>query len=512
MLINSPKSKIQGFISRAIRDARKPPPKVIDSTINFLARHWWLSLLVFVAIIYCSFLGLRPLRFEEGRRAVQAIAILDGQSLWLLETLGQPYVNKPPLLPWLMALFGTALGSLNELAVRAPPVTAVLVGAFSAAAMARKLVKTDLRNLAALGAGLAYLTSPYMLLKGRVGETDTLVTALAGVAFLIWSSARLENRLRPVHWIAITACLAGILFTKGPIPTAFVLAPILVTAALDRNWRECGMAIGATIFAAIPLITWIAINLAVTNPMVWAREMRVAGRHWDLDYLLFLLRLGEIPAGVASVLPWAIVAGVYMLHRRSQPRREDDWLYRALLLYAVPVAIVVLLWPSAHGRYAMPASWPVAVLAGIAIASWRRYRIISSVIAATVIGAILLQLGTIISIKVIPKYKRQRIAANALHATMNNIPPGPVLLIWTKDAKANFNLLAYADRRLIRIDADTSDCADGGNYLLVRDDMISFVANSKIWNRVDDNEQSGLALFERAGPARPNADGCRSIL
>ncbi|MBV8378824.1 MAG: glycosyltransferase family 39 protein, partial [Verrucomicrobia bacterium] len=85
---------------------------------------------VFVALlwagIYLPGLGTLQLQHEEPRRALPALHMLTSGD-WLVPRVGSdPYLRKPPLLNWAIALSCKLSGGVSEWAVRFPSVLATL--------------------------------------------------------------------------------------------------------------------------------------------------------------------------------------------------------------------------------------------------------------------------------------------------------------------------------------------------------------------------------------------------
>jgi len=338
--------------------------------------YWMLVVLAAGCLLYLPFLGQRPLYVEEGRRALQVVALLNGGSWWQLDVGGMLYAAKPPMLPWLMALSSFITGGINEWAVRLPSVIAVMLAALASGGIASVLAETtgarQHKHLAALAGGLAFLTCPSIIERARIGETDLVATAGVALAFWAFFIARGKNRFTLAHWLGIGAPLAVTALAKGPIPIAFAAVPILLTFALDRDGKRLAISVAVLCAALAPLGLWAYLNMNAGNG-IWAQETRVSriSLLLTLEGFLPLLHLNQIPRWLVGMLPWSALAAVYVWQRRNDIRH--DALLRAVLFYAIPVSAVVLLWPGGAGRYALPAIVPVMALAGVFIADqWSR--------------------------------------------------------------------------------------------------------------------------------------------
>src|SRR5712664_1230637 len=76
--------------------------------------------------IYLPGLGSVELKHEEPRRALPALHMLASGD-WLVPRVGSdPYLRKPPLLNWVIALSCTLSGGTSDRAVRLPSVLSSL--------------------------------------------------------------------------------------------------------------------------------------------------------------------------------------------------------------------------------------------------------------------------------------------------------------------------------------------------------------------------------------------------
>ncbi len=475
----------------------RPPPGGLDRVVQALAQ-WWLPILIlFAGLLYLPILDARPLRFEEGRRAVQALEILAGGSWWYLEVLGEPYINKPPLLPWLMVIASWFTGGLNELAVRLPAVISVTIGAVSAGAMAR-LLAPERGRLAALAAGVAFLSCAYIFTKARLGETDSVITAFCGLAFLIWVWARLHGKLGLLAWAGVWVFMAAAAFTKGPIPLFFPGVAFIAIPLWQRRWREAGIALLVLVLALVPLGLWAYLNLAAAEEMAWARELRVGGRGGAVEgYWLSLLHLNQVPNGFAYTAPWCLPAALLIITSWRE-RAGTGWPVLALLFYAVPFALVVLLWSESRPRYAMPIVWPVAALAGAWIAlNWQRGRL---PIALLVGGALFITIHQVIVLGFFEGRTEAQVAyrakVEALADAVAPIPAGTLLLVDSR-MEPDHDALAYAGRPLQRVRLTQGLCPDEGRYLLLTKRDRKAVEDSGYWLREADIADGWMGLYKR---------------
>ena len=348
-----------------------------------------LLLILAWAVLFLPPAELRGLHYEEGRRALAAIDMLE-HGRWLVpQVLGVDYVNKPPLLPWAIAGIGWLLGGVGEWAVRLPPLLMTLTGALVCYALAGRAGGT----VAGLVAGGAFLSTPMILEKAALGETDVTVTVLTFAAFALWWTAAADGPVGWLRWVGCAALLAAATLTKGPIPLGFFAVAIASWGLWQRRWHDL---VGLAAALAVALLAVGAWALAAYEPGragQWQGEMRLAAAAPGLaEYLIGRLEVaGEL---LALWLPWLPLALPVM---SSGLRRRlviaDGRLPVLLALYAGGFTVFLMLWPHALPRYAMPAVPAMAVAAGLAAAAlWHNTRLRRIIVSALAVLA-LAQIG-----------------------------------------------------------------------------------------------------------------------
>jgi 4-amino-4-deoxy-L-arabinose transferase-like glycosyltransferase len=189
-------------------------------------------------------------------------------------------------------------------------------------------------------------------------------------------------------WAAIGAILSAAALVKGPQQLAFFFVGVGGYLAFRREWRAflrlalCGL---------IPLVVVAAWYAAVYRPgdfAVWAGHSRISAGMGYAAYLRsavhFLAQFAlEALPGIVLAVPLAID----LYRQRFNTQRE---LTLVLLLYAFVVTALLVFWPGARTRYAMPAMLAIAALAGLGFDHFRLVRPwltnVAAGIAAVLIG------------------------------------------------------------------------------------------------------------------------------
>ncbi len=463
--------------------------------LTTIAPYWPLAIIVCGAILFLPGLEWAPFRGEEGRRVLQALELLNDGDWWRLTVLGEPYVSKPPLLPWLMAGFGVLIGQVNEWAARLPGVVLTIAGALGAGAMASRLAACQ-RSLAALIGASAYLFSIYAAQMARVGETDMTAIAFTGLGFLCWAEARLSRRRAPWLAAASVALFALAFLAKGPIPVAFAALAMVATEVIERDWRRLLVAIAIILVAAVPLLVWVKLNSAVpTVEHTWKAELLRGAPSLSLAAWLAAVNWTVLPAALLLMCPWILLVGRWAWGPAIALPADRRWLLRALFLYAVPLGLAICFWPDSRPRYPMPALWPVAVLAGAsAAACWRSDRLASTVVVAGILVATGWQVVMVGFIAGRTKDQRRlRSDGRTLHALVGSAgrQPNGVAV----NGFPNHNLLAYAGRPLDRVGVADIQRLPPGAVVIADDEAAGTLRHSPDWHLKGSIGSTGLAVF-----------------
>ena len=185
---------------------------------------WLLGLSVAAIILWGIFLGDVPLRdWDEGTRALIAREIYRTGN-WIYPTLGgQPYLLKPPLMDWLIAL-SYKIAGVHEFSTRFPGAFFSACGVPLLYLVGREVFKERLPAVFAAG---VYLTLLPVVRHGRLAMLDGMAVSF----FLLLLFCLLKSRQDRRWAVGVGFGLGLISFTKGllvlplgAIALAFLLA------------------------------------------------------------------------------------------------------------------------------------------------------------------------------------------------------------------------------------------------------------------------------------------------
>ncbi|MEM6254335.1 MAG: glycosyltransferase family 39 protein [Cyanobacteria bacterium P01_D01_bin.156] len=221
---------------------------------------WWLSLAA--AVLYLWRIGLVPLRdWDEGTIASVARAMFTSGD-WLYPTLySEPYLNKPPLVEWLIAT-GYGFG-ISEWTSRLLP---ALVSASAVPLLYWLGREVFERRRPALLSALVFLTLLPVVRHGRLVMRDGVAITLF-LILLLWG---LKAKKQPKYAVGVGVALGLIAITKG------ILVLLLGTIALLFLWLNQGQSLWRNPYiwlglglGSLPVVAWYGAQLARYGDVYW---------------------------------------------------------------------------------------------------------------------------------------------------------------------------------------------------------------------------------------------------
>jgi 4-amino-4-deoxy-L-arabinose transferase-like glycosyltransferase len=327
---------------------------------------------VIVAVLICLVwavmvlpnVSVRSFIYEEGTNAENARDMLSHAEFINLTVYGTRWVERPSLLPLLIAGVGTLTGKVDEWPARLPPMISVLLTTLLVQGVARRYVGLA----ASLFAAAAFFFSPMLLQKLTVAEPDTLVTLLSFSAFVIWWNGTETGRVSARRWSAISLVLTALTMAKGPQPLAFF---VLGAGAYMLLHRQFYQVIGIALALVPPAAAILAWGYAIYRPgdeAKWVTYMHLEAP--GITPAGYLAERARFVAGVAlEMLPATLLLPFVPWPWRRRPEAAASTIpaiVEPLILYAGLCTLVLVLWPRAAGRYVMPAAPAICILAGIA--------------------------------------------------------------------------------------------------------------------------------------------------
>ncbi len=275
--------------------------------------------------IYLPGLGSVELKHEEPRRALPALHMLASGD-WLVPRVGSiPFLRKPPMLHWLIALSFLATGTKSEWAVRLPSALATLAVALAIGGMGSYWLGPN----GGFFAAILFLTNFAILETGRLAELEAVYVASSGIGLLIWIAAWLRGAQGWGLWLLPAFFLSLAMLTKGPTHLLFFYGVVVPSLFFAKDLRALGHP-----------AHWCALGLMVSLFGAWAIPCSLAaGEHdpigvWRFWFYQITSRAGGSETGHFHLAAWLL----------SFPNTLKNFLPWTPLL--------IFLWPS--GRAGRP--------------------------------------------------------------------------------------------------------------------------------------------------------------
>jgi 4-amino-4-deoxy-L-arabinose transferase-like glycosyltransferase len=223
------------------------------------------------AVMVLPNLSVRSFIWEEGTNAENARDMLSHAEFIALRVYGTRWVERPSLLPLLIAGFAELTGGVNEWSARLPAMISVLLTTLLVQHVTRRYVGVA----ASLFGAAAYFFSPMLLQKLTVAEPDTLVTLLSFCAFVIWWNGTEAGGVSALRWCAISLVLAVLSMAKGPQPLAFFSLGVGAYLLVHRRFYQFLGLVLALVPPTAATVGWVAAIYRPGDEADWVRYMHL---------------------------------------------------------------------------------------------------------------------------------------------------------------------------------------------------------------------------------------------
>jgi hypothetical protein len=240
-----------------------------------LRRRNLLILLVLPAMLLYPCLAFHLFEPDESRYAEIAREMLQRGEVVVPYLQGEPYLDKPPLLYWLVTLSYRAFG-VHDWAARLIPALAVHGSLLLVYFFGRR----TLGGRAAFGGALALGLAPGFLGMGRLLILDGLLTFWTTLAlFSVFEAVRGERFRR--GWWLLGAAASGLgVLTKGPVAILLVAPPVWLFRKLSgrgtrSGWRELLMFSGIVTVLNLPWYAAMCLRVpSFARDFLWEHHVR----------------------------------------------------------------------------------------------------------------------------------------------------------------------------------------------------------------------------------------------
>jgi len=320
-------------------------------------------------LVYEWMAGSTGLSMSEGHRAIPAWEMME-KGNWFSPTMfEQPYLRKPPGMPWAIAAFSSMMGQ-TELAARSVSAVSMLLAALASAWFASRWFGRDV----AFGAGALHLLTPWFWESGRAAEIEALHNL--GVVLAIWGlidqcvmSGR-QRQMMSLMAFFLGVCIAGL--AKGPAAVLLLIALaaavwIIKPVGVRLRAGRMGVAFAGALalLGGLGWMIWQRSHAGTVAPITQS----VTEFLWSWD------RVGKIavmPVTVVfsalplSVLAWWAWRGTGCAAKPSCESSADDATRLIVVTAVIGVALFALAGVS-NPRYLLPVGAILSPVAGLAL-------------------------------------------------------------------------------------------------------------------------------------------------
>jgi 4-amino-4-deoxy-L-arabinose transferase-like glycosyltransferase len=281
-------------------------PSATDSAVRSLS----IAILVILpGLLLYPTLGFRLLEPDEGRYAqIPKEMLVRGE--WVVPTLqGEPYLDKPPLMYWLIKIAYLSFG-VNESAARIVPALCVHLTILAVYFIGRRSVG----ERAAFWAAVLLTIAPGYTAVARLLLLDGLLTLCVTVSVLAGYEAVRTGQLKPSWWM-LSAIGSGLGFlTKGPISEILLFPPLVAASWLGGSLARVSL---------VRIVQFAAVVIGINIPWYVAIYLRepvfLKYFFWEHNVMRFVQPFDHlqpvwyyVPIIVAGFLPGTILFAVYL--------------------------------------------------------------------------------------------------------------------------------------------------------------------------------------------------------
>lgn len=282
---------------------------------------------------------------REAREGVPVVNMMQGGSLWLPQIHAQQLRTKPPLFYWSGLVSSKILGTVSEISLRIPSVTAGAGTVFLTTFLGMRMFSPLIGCLA----GLIIATCWRFAYLGSHARIDMLFTFFITLAFVaLWEFSRQEKQ--SLKWLAGLAAGLAVL-TKGPLGWVFPLMTLFIFSRINKTF-------------AVPWAHILFLPLGLAG--LWLVSGLIDGGN-EFSNMIYQETIGRIsgsdaihihpkpfyyyvPQILGGMAPWSLFLPIAFWH--GMRNQNTSWKF-CLVAFAT-LFIFLSLFPGKRGDYLIP--------------------------------------------------------------------------------------------------------------------------------------------------------------
>ncbi len=279
---------------------------------------------------------------------------------WLVPRFnGEIFLNKPPLLFWLMGLPAYFYGSVTPVIARLPSFLAAWAGAVAVFFWARRAYGA---SLPALVAGGVLVSTYQYFFQSRLPRTDMLFGCFVLLSLYFFCLGDGPSRFRRSLFVGLSFFSMG-LGTLAKGPSGFIVPWVIVIIELIRKRelrrlvsREFGLGYLVFLLTVLPWPLLFVDHVGFDQSLLLLKSSQIASRKNPIYYYFVQIWV--------QYAPWSLFIP-YMLYGLWEERKEPSASQRSFfIVWFVAVFILLTLFQYKAARYLLPALPAFALLIG----------------------------------------------------------------------------------------------------------------------------------------------------
>jgi 4-amino-4-deoxy-L-arabinose transferase-like glycosyltransferase len=284
---------------------------------------------------------------------------------WVVPHLnGEVFIDKPPMLFWLIAIPSSLYGSVTPLLAKWPSAFSAWMGVIILFLWGKRIYGTTQPGLIAGG---VLLSSYQYFFQARLAKTDTLLCLFILLSLYCFYLGYDEIRRRRYLFYGLSFFSMGLgVLTKGPFG---LFSPFIIISTLlvkERRWRILISRefIFGYIILALTVLPWIFLfisRVGLEQYIALIKGAQILTRKAPI-YFYFIEIWGQF-------FPWSLLLPFLSFYLWRQRNRLWNSSESFFLIWFIFLFILLTLFKYKASRYLLPALPPLALMIG---GVWRK--------------------------------------------------------------------------------------------------------------------------------------------
>ena len=272
---------------------------------------------------------------------------------------GEVYIDKPPLLFWLIAIPAWVYGSVTPLIARLPSALSAWIGVVILFLWGRRIYGTVQSGV--ISGGLSLVSYQYFF-EARIAKTDMLLCLMILLSLYFFYLGYDRDRRKSSLFYGLSFFFVGLgVLAKGPFGIAI---PILIVVVFLLKEKQIKILVSREflvgyVVLAITVLPWVALFIKGVG---WEQTVALVESNQVLTrkapIYFYFLRIWVQFFPLSLLLPFLFV---HLWRRRGECLQPGE---SFLIIWFVLLFILLTLFKFRASRYLLPALPPLALMMG----------------------------------------------------------------------------------------------------------------------------------------------------